>query len=78
VIVIRKFEPDSLLGAIEKEKAMIISGVPALYNILLQHPRAHRYDTRSIIKPTSGSDKLLLEIQKRLPYCETRHFAAIT
>ena len=78
MIVIRKFEPDSLLGAIEKEKAMIISGVPALYNILLQHPRAHRYDTRSIIKRTSGSDKLPLEIQKRLPCCETRYFAAIT
>jgi len=65
-IVIRKFEPESLLRTIEKEKATIISGAPALYNILLQHPKAHRYDTRSITKCTSGSDKLPLEIKKRL------------
>ena len=65
-IVIRKFEPESLLRTIEKERATIISGAPALYNMLLQHSKMHQYDTRSIIKCTSGSDKLPLEIKKRL------------
>jgi acyl-CoA synthetase (AMP-forming)/AMP-acid ligase II len=65
-IVIRKFEPESLLRTIEKEKATIISGAPTLYNILLQHPKVHQYDTQSIIKCTSGSDKLPLEVKKRL------------
>jgi len=65
-IVIRKFEPESLLKTIEREKATIVSGAPALYNMLLQHPRAHMYDTRSITKCTSGSDKLPMEIKKKL------------
>ena len=65
-IIIRKFEPESLLKTIEREKAMIVSGAPALYNMLLQHPKAHLYDTRSITKCTAGSDKLPLEIKKKL------------
>ena len=65
-IIIRKFEPESLLQTIEREKATIVSGAPALYNLLLQHPRAHEYDTRSITKCTSGSDKLPMEIKKKL------------
>ena len=65
-IVIRKFEPESLLRTIEKEKATIVSGTPALYNLLLQHPRAHLYDTRSITKCTSGSDKLPMAVKKKL------------
>jgi acyl-CoA synthetase (AMP-forming)/AMP-acid ligase II len=65
-IIIRKFEPQALLRTIEKEKATIVSGAPALYNMLLQHPDAHKYDTSSITKCTSGSDKLPMEIKKRL------------
>ncbi len=65
-IIIRKFEPESLLKTIEREKATIVSGAPALYNMLLQHPNAHLYDTCSITKCTSGSDKLPMEIKKKL------------
>jgi len=65
-IIIRKFDPQALLRTIEKEKATIVSGAPALYNMLLQHPKAPKYDTRSITKCTSGSDKLPMEIKKRL------------
>jgi acyl-CoA synthetase (AMP-forming)/AMP-acid ligase II len=65
-ILVRKFEPESLLRTIEKEKATIISGAPALYNLLLQHPNASQYDTRSITKCTAGADKLPMEIKERL------------
>jgi len=65
-IIIRKFEPQALLRTIEKEKATIVSGAPALYNMLLQYPDSHAYDTRSISKCTSGSDKLPMEIKKKL------------
>jgi fatty-acyl-CoA synthase len=65
-ILIRKFDPESLLRTIEKEKATIISGAPALYNLLLQHPNADKYDTSSITKCTAGSDKLPMEVKKRL------------
>jgi acyl-CoA synthetase (AMP-forming)/AMP-acid ligase II len=65
-IIVRKFEPESLLRTIEKEKATIISGAPALYNLLLQYPNAHKYDTSSITKCTAGSDKLPMTVKKRL------------
>jgi acyl-CoA synthetase (AMP-forming)/AMP-acid ligase II len=65
-IIVRKFEPESLLRTIESEKATLVSGSPALYNMLLQHPRAHDYDTRSITKCTSGSDKLPMSVKKKL------------
>ena len=65
-ILIRKFDPESLLKTIEKEKATIISGAPALYNLLLQHPNADKYDTSSVTKCTAGSDKLPMEVKKRL------------
>jgi acyl-CoA synthetase (AMP-forming)/AMP-acid ligase II len=65
-ILVRKFEPESLLRTLEKERATIISGAPALYNLLLQHPNAGQYDTRSITKCTAGADKLPMEIKERL------------
>jgi len=65
-IIVRKFEPEPLLRTIEKERATVISGAPALYNSLLQHPNAHKYDVSSITKCTAGADKLPMEIKKRL------------
>jgi len=65
-IIVPKFEPEALLKTIERERATIISGAPALYNLLLQQVKAGRYNTSSITKCTSGSDKLPLEIKKRL------------
>ncbi len=57
-IIIRKFEPRSLLKTIETEKATVISGAPALFNMLLNHPEADHYDRSFITKCTLGSDKL--------------------
>lgn len=65
-ILMRKFEPESFLRTIERERATIVSGAPALYNLLLQYPNATKYDTSSITKCTAGSDKLSMEIKKRL------------
>ncbi|MCJ7776504.1 MAG: long-chain fatty acid--CoA ligase [Desulfobulbaceae bacterium] len=65
-ILVRKFEPESFLRTIEKERVTVISGAPALYNLLLQNPNASKYDTSSITKCTAGSDKLPMEIKERL------------
>ena len=65
-ILVRKFEPELLLLTIEKEKATIMSGAPALYNILLNHGNTHKYDVSSITKCTAGADKLPMETKKRL------------
>ncbi|NQT55432.1 MAG: long-chain fatty acid--CoA ligase [Desulfobacteraceae bacterium] len=65
-ILVKKFEPESLLRTVEKEKATVISGAPALYKMLLQHPNASKYDVSSITKCTAGSDKLPIDTKKRL------------
>jgi fatty-acyl-CoA synthase len=65
-IIVRKFEPESFLQTIESEKATIVSGAPALFNLLLQHPAAHKYDTSSITKCTAGSDTLSVALKERL------------
>ena len=65
-IIIRKFEPESLLKTIEREGATIISGAPALYQMLLQHPQADNFDTRSITKCTAGSDKMPMVLKEQL------------
>ena len=65
-ILVKKFEPELLLQTIQRHQATTISGSPAMYNLLMQHPRAHTYDTRSITKCTSGADKLAMDTKRRL------------
>ena len=65
-VLVRKFEPELLCQLIEKEKVTCISGSPAMYHFLMQHPSASKYDVRTITKCTVGADKLALETKKRL------------
>ncbi len=65
-VLVKKFEPEALLATIERERATVISGSPAMYNLLMQHPSAGRYDTSSITKCTAGADKLAMETKRRL------------
>jgi acyl-CoA synthetase (AMP-forming)/AMP-acid ligase II len=65
-ILIRKFEPEAVLASIEKEKVSVISGSPAVYNLLLQYPDRNSFDTRTVTTCTSGSSILPDEIKLRL------------
>jgi len=65
-VLVSRFEPEDLLRTIEREKVNVISGAPAFYHLLMQHPRAWKYDRSSIAKCTAGSDKLSLETKRRL------------
>ncbi|TFG42722.1 MAG: long-chain-fatty-acid--CoA ligase [Syntrophobacterales bacterium] len=65
-VLVGRFEPETLLRTIEKEKINVISGAPAFYHLLMQHPRANDYDRSSITKCTAGSDKLSQETKRRL------------
>jgi fatty-acyl-CoA synthase len=65
-IMIRKFDPELVLWYIDKEKVNVISGSPAMFNLLLQYPRLDQFDTRSITKCTAGAAILPKEIKKRL------------
>ena len=65
-ILVKSFEPKRVMETIEKEKVNVISGAPAMYNLLLALPDIERYDTRSITKCTTGSSILPHETKKRL------------
>ena len=65
-ILVRKFDPEDLLQKIEKEKATIMSGAPTLYNLVMRHPNANKYDVSSVTKCTAGADKLPMETKKRI------------
>jgi len=65
-VLIRKFEPESLLRTIQERKATVVSGSPAMYNLLLQSPEAGRYDVGSVTKLTAGADKLSAHTKQRL------------
>jgi fatty-acyl-CoA synthase len=65
-ILIKRFEPKSVMEIIEKEKVNVISGAPAMYHLLLALPDVERYDTRSVIKCTTGASILPDETKERL------------
>jgi len=62
--LMRFFDPEKVLAAIEKNRATLFLGVPAMYNFLLQfHPE--RYDLSSIRYWLSGADAMPVEHIKR-------------
>jgi fatty-acyl-CoA synthase len=65
-ILIRRFHPEHVLEVIEQERATTISGSPAMYNLLLQHPEARNHDVSSITKCTAGAAILPLETKRRI------------
>ncbi len=65
-ILVKNFEPKRVMEIIEKEKVNVVSGAPAMFNLLLTLPDIERYDTRSITKCTTGSSILPHETKERL------------
>lgn len=65
-LLVRRFEPESLLRTIERARASVVSCAPSVFNMLLQHPYAGKYDSSSITKCTSGADKLPMEVKKQI------------
>ncbi|MFH1032991.1 MAG: long-chain-fatty-acid--CoA ligase [Pseudomonadota bacterium] len=65
-VLVSHFEPRQLLETIQREKVNVISGSPAFYNLLMQHPEAQGFDLSSISKCTAGADKLSRETKRRL------------
>jgi len=61
-VLLRWFTPADTLGAIEKFRAVAMSGVPTMFVYLLNYPEADRYDTSSMRLWGSGAAPLPLEI----------------
>ena len=69
-VLLRKLDPVEIFRLIERERVTKLAAVPAIYNALINHPEAGRYDLRSLRLATSGgapaSPSLLEAIEETL------------
>jgi long-chain acyl-CoA synthetase len=65
LILLPRFEVESVLKTIDKLKPTIFPGAPTMYIALINHPRIKEYDLSSIKFCVSGSSSLPLEVQER-------------
>lgn len=65
MVLIPKFDAESALKLIEKQKATLFPGAPTMYIGLLNHPDIGKYDLSSIEACISGSAPLPVEVQEK-------------
>ena len=64
VVLVPRFEPDTVLKVIQKAGVTIFTGVPTMYQYLLRHPDLDKYDTTSLRLGVSGGAAIPLEVLK--------------
>jgi long-chain acyl-CoA synthetase len=66
IIVVPNPRPiDNVMNIMQKERATLFPGVPAMYIGIINHPKVAEYDLRSIKACVSGSAPLPMEVQER-------------
>lgn len=65
MVLLPRFETEAVLKTIARYRPHQLPGVPTLYNALASHPRAGRYDLRSVQVCISGAAALPAEVQAR-------------
>ena len=65
MVLLPKFDAETALKTIDKQKPTIFPGAPTIYIGLLNHPDLHKYDLSSIKACMSGSAALPLEVQQK-------------
>lgn len=65
MILIPKFDVDTVLKAIHKQRPTMFPGAPTIYIGLLNHPKLTKYDLSSVEACISGSAPLPSEVQQR-------------
>ncbi|MFX3674540.1 MAG: AMP-binding protein [Paenisporosarcina sp.] len=65
MVLLPKFDVDSALKTIDKEKPTLFPGAPTIYIGLLNHPDIAKYDLSSIAACLSGSAPLPVEVQDK-------------
>lgn len=65
MILLPKFDVESMLKAIHKQRPTIFPGAPTIYIGLLNHPDLNKYDLTSIESCLSGSAPLPYEVQQK-------------
>jgi long-chain acyl-CoA synthetase len=64
MILLPKFDAETTLKTIQKQKPTLFPGAPTIYIALLNHPDIKKYDLSSIESCISGSAPLPLEVQE--------------
>ena len=65
MVLLPKFDPETTLKTIQKQRPTIFPGAPTIYIGLLNHPKISQYDLSSINSCISGSAPLPLEVQNK-------------
>lgn len=65
MVLLPKFDVETTLKTIEKERPTLFPGAPTIYIGLLNHPDIHKYDLSSIDSCISGSAPLPVEVQQK-------------
>jgi long-chain acyl-CoA synthetase len=65
MVLLPKFDVETTLKTIQKQKPTLFPGAPTIYIGLLNHPELKKYDLSSVHSCISGSAPLPVEIQQR-------------
>ncbi len=65
IVLIPRFDPVMVLGAVRRHRPTVFHGVPTMYMTLLNHPRLRPDDLRSVQTCISGAMGLPQEVQRR-------------
>ncbi|QPC47167.1 AMP-binding protein [Mangrovibacillus cuniculi] len=65
MVLLPKFDPETTLKTIQKQRATLFPGAPTIYIGLLNHPNLKEYDITSVHSGISGSAPLPVEIQEQ-------------
>ncbi|PLR77744.1 long-chain fatty acid--CoA ligase [Bacillus sp. V3-13] len=64
MVLLPKFDPETTLKTIQKQRPTLFPGAPTIYIGLLNHPDLQKYDLSSIDSCISGSAPLPVEVQQ--------------
>ncbi|MGN7176520.1 long-chain-fatty-acid--CoA ligase [Cytobacillus sp. SAFR-174] len=65
MVLLPKFDPETTLKTIHKQRPTLFPGAPTIYIGLLNHPDIKKYDLSSIDSCISGSAALPVEVQQK-------------
>lgn len=65
MVLLPKFDAETTLKTIEKQRPTLFPGAPTIYIGLLNHPDIQKYDLSSINSCISGSAALPVEVQQK-------------
>lgn len=65
MVLLPKFDPDTVLKTIQKQRPTLFPGAPTIYIGLMNHPKIKQFDLSSIEFCISGSAPLPMEVQHK-------------